>query len=479
MLVSGMAVFINSRKDSPLRSVEFAPSGQGNISFIHVADPAQGETVRQLLTSKDVGQEITAETELNGKPVLMTRGGKTQVELLAALGAQGESLKAKAAPKKKFNPWAWRGITSIVGQSLQLVSGFKSSNNPADRAAIIGFASTNLVANGTNIIFGAQQKDDPHQLRVLKQEFNKRFEKFLPSGERLPSPYEDRLSKRPKERQSAGEKASNVIRQYSVTGGEIGLRFLGATSLAFPAPKVWNAIKDIRGGKPTGEALLGSKNTNPVTYNVGLITLAGKVTSLFSKETDPFNPKKHTVLDTIREKVTFPLSSVIEGAAAAWMAYDRFAKQKVMLFGKERPDYFGGVGNLVFVGGYVIRFFAPYGSREVNMPELTAHISDSLAKMPREQLPQLVMESAKDLKQHFKNKPLEVSDFYTMIAVDLKKYNHIDLSAPAGAGEPAREFAAAQQDVPSRRWATGKPAATLRERLNLADAVPADASPAM
>jgi hypothetical protein len=268
-----------------------------------------------------------------------------------------------------------------------------------------------------------------------------------------------------------------------VTGGEIGLRFLGATSLSFPAPKLVNAVKEIRGGRPVGEALKDTKNTNPVTYKVGLITLAGKVTSLFSKEPDPFNPKPHTWVDDVREKITFPLSSVIEGVGAAWMAYDRFAKQKINLFGKQRPDYFGGVGNLVFVGGYVIRFFAPYGSREVDMKELTAHISDSLAKMPRERLPQLIAETATDLKKHFKDKQLGVSDYYAMIAADLKQYNHIDISAlvasaaPRQAGLPG---AAQSHAAPQRRWAAARPPATHRDRVTSADtAVPDAVFPAM
>lgn len=424
-----MTTYNNLRADSPIRSVELSSPKLGyNTAFFHLADDANAENVKAWL-SEQAGQTVISQATIEGHTLLITRGNHSQDMLLATLKERGDNFQEPKV-EKKFNPWKWRGITSIVGQSLQLFSSWKGSKpGSADRAAIGLFASTNLVANITNITFGSQKKEDPHQLRALKERFNETLVQHLPEGQTLFSPDENRAALRPVEKNSdsLGKKVHSVARKYSVSGGEIGLRFFGASSLSFPITK-WKKGFETFSKSGAKDAFKEIRNDNPITFKVGLITVLGKIISFCSKEPDPYNPKAPSTLDKIREKVTFPLSSVVEGLGAAWMAYDRFKNQTITFGKKKYPDFFGGVGNLVFITGYVIRFFAPYGSREVNMKELNAHITDSLAKVPQEKLPALLAQTAADLKWHFKEK-ISLPEIYNQLASDLKYHHHIDLES--------------------------------------------------
>ncbi len=438
-----MAIYKNNNANSPIRSVEFMPAAEGNFAFIHVNSLAEKEQVKQWLASADMGQEIVSETQTDKSLVLVTRGSKTRDEFLQASSAQGASL-AIDSMKKPFNPWAWRGITSIIGQSLQLLSGFKSFKNgekpgakpSGDSAAIIGFATANLIANGINIGFGAQKTEDTYQLLALKKQYNEKFGQYLPEGHAVFDPNEKRadIRKEP-EHKSAGQKTNEWIKRNSVSGGEIGLRVAGTLSLIVPPTNLKKAANELRQTGSPAKAFEAARNTNNFTFNVGKWTLLGKIIAFCSKAPDPYNPKPHTWLDTIREKVTFRLSSIVEGGAAVLMAYDRYKNNSILVKGKEQRDWFGVVGNVVFVIGYIVRLFAPFGVREVNTTELSAHITDSLAKMPAEKLPQLLAESAAFLTQSTKGK-MHFSDAYAELANDLYRYHGIAvLHRATNAGE--------------------------------------------
>lgn len=463
----------NRRQGAAIAGAELPPETEGNAFFFHLNPQADKEAVKAWLAG-EAGQEIVSDTQMGDHALIVTRSTKTRDEFLGAAKNHGEDFQIPVV-KKKFNPWAWRGYTSILGQSLQLTSSFMTkSGTTADRVAIGGFAVSNLIANITNITVGSQKKSDPHQLRMLKEEFNKKLAAYLPQGETLPGVEEKHAELRHEPKKTGKEKAKDVVRQYSVSGGEIGLRIFGATSLAFPVTKLIARGKSLITGSAQGrnDSL---KNPNPVTYKAGLITLLGKFTSLCSKEPDPYNPKPPTFLDKIREKITFRASSIIEAIGAYMMMMDRFKNQKIEINGRPIRDYPGGIGNAVFIGGYAVRLFAPYGSLEVNMKELTAHLSDSLAKVPREKLPELVAQTAIDLKHHFKEKAPDLSKLYLDLAADLKNHHNIELPAtmaPAAPKEetPGRQFASedlkkSQKPVP--------PVLAYQDRVAASEAAPA------
>lgn len=459
-----MTLYNNLRQDAAIRCAELPPDSEGNAFFFHLDPKADKEAVKAWLTSN--GQEIVTDTKMGDHALIVTKSGRTAEEFLAAAKSNGDDF-AIPEVKKKFNAWKWRGITSIVGQTLQLLSSFTTvktkPGSAGDNWAIGGFAATNLVANITNITIGAQKKSDPHQLRALKEQFNQKFAPYLPQGEALPAPEEERAGLRKEPEKSGSEKAKDLVRQYSVSGGEIGLRVLGSTSLAFPVTQWGEGFKRLTGGQAK-EAYKSIKNTNPETFRVGQFMLLGKFVSFLSKEPDPYNPKPPTLIDKIREKVTFRLSSLIEGYAAYRMMVDRHDNQTIKVGRYEGRDWFGVIGNLVFIGGYAARWFASYGSREVNMKELTAHLSDSLAKLPREKLPELVAQTAIDLKHHFKDKA-ELSQIYLGLANDLKFHHHIELPATMAAPQeeaPQKSFASEELKKPAK---TATPPAAYRERI--------------
>ncbi len=456
-----MPLYHNKNPHALIRSIEIEPAGDGGAySVFHLRKGGDRAALQALLAAPGIGQEVLAETRMHNQTLLVTRGTSKPDALLAAFAGHGDAFVPPVV-EKKFNPWKWRGITSIVGQSLQLVSSFTSSKPGADRAGIASFAISNLIANVTNITFGAQEKADPHQLRVIKKHINDEFGKHLPDGQDTISPDKDCSARRAdgKEEAGLGKKAHALIQQYSVSGGEIGLRLFGAASLSYPVTKWGEGFRKLKSGS-FREAHKAAKNdVNEVTYKVGLITLLGKFISLGSIEPDPYHPTPPTLLDKFRENVTFRLSSVVEGVGAAWMAHDRLTKQKFKFRGKEYRDYFGGVGNLVFIAGYVIRFFAPYGSREVDSKELHAHITDTLAKMPREKVPQLLAEIAVDLKEHFKEKAPDIAVIYSQLASELKQYYKIDMHAvPA----PTEQTAAPS----AQKYAGASPAARYQDKIN-------------
>lgn len=413
-----MQVYQNLLGASPIKTVEFPEDSGDKTAFLHLNSFDDLEPVKAWLGKR--GLNISAQAQMGDQPVLVVTGAD-QKEMTEALKERGDLLRFEPPPKKSIkDPWVWRGITSFAGQSLTLYGSLTNKNtSKSDMWSLAGFASANIVANVSNIVFGQQKKKDPHQLYHLKSQINDKLAERLPGDAALLSPEENRSGLRQEEdTRSAGKKFYDAAQKYSVSGGEIGLRIFGATNLSYPIKnwaKIGTALKD--------GSLKDIKNDNDVTYRAGLITLLGKFVSLASKEPDPFNPKPPSLLDKFRQKGTFRLSSVIEGAAAAWMAKDRFDKR----------DWAGTAGNLIFVGGYMIRLMAPFGERAVDMKELNAHITDSIAGMPREQLPQTLADIASDLHRHFNNdkksgKGPSIGQLYADLAADLQKHHGIDLS---------------------------------------------------
>jgi len=415
-----MTQFFTKDPSASIGYVEFTSNQPEGLMLLMVKLSKDPAPIRQLLNVPELKRTILSETVTPEGTLIISRGPQSSQEMIKHLATHHEVLEEKVE-KKKFNPWKWRGYSSFLGQSLQLVSGFKSGS---DRSALMGFASLNLVANVINIVFGAQEKDDPHQLRQLKTSINQQLAPLV-DAQKLPDP-ENKLANTyadtTTQKKNLSSRTYDFISKYSVSVGEILLRTLGSVSLAFPVTQWATAFRTFKKTNSASQTYGALRTANPVTYGVGLLMLLGKFTSFASKEPDPFNPEPPGMIRQFREKIAFRLSSIIEGGAATWMAHDCFKNRTIDIGGKQRPDYFGGAGNIVFIGGYGVRLAAPYGTREVNMKELYAHAATALAAAPREHLPNLLAQTAVSLKQHFHDKPIETATIYQELSRRIEQH---------------------------------------------------------
>ena len=392
------------------------------------------------------------------------------------------------AKSKGFNPWKWRGLLSNAGQGLQLASAGLKNKHGFDQS-VLGFAAFNIAANIINMIFGAESKPDTHRLLQLKTEFNAQLAPYVTQPSVLPDP-ETTLTKDRKSKNvhGVGESIYGFLKRNSVVFGEIGLRYVGAFNLAFPIAHwagrghaAFHATKGPLGAKLKAGVVVAAenfRNREDLVFYSGIAYLAGKTIALFSKVPDPYDPKPHTTLDTIREKVLFKVSTAVETAAAGTLALNGLKPGKptalnpdgARLFTRERKywlpevmkhekfitrDWFGATGGALFTGGLLIRFSAPFGSREVNMPELYAHIATGLSKVPADQLPKLLADSAMAIKAQFDDTSLEYGTIYASLVQELERYHHINVlhAEPELALKPTialpREKAAAER-LPER-----------------------------
>lgn len=423
-----MTRFINQQADATIQSLAFSRMGRQHYCFMHLPAHADSAALTAWLSRPEIGQEILSQTPEAGGTLLVMRGTANPEMFLETLGARGEYFTAEAAAKKPFTPWKWRGYLGMTGQGLQLISGLKNSHNRTEQAAVVGFAVSNLLANLMNIVFGAQKKTDPHQLLALKNRFNETLAPHLAEGEKPPDVNTTHLSDpgRDNPRQPWGDRAKAFMQRHSVSIGDIALRVIGSIFLVVPITHIKPAWQSWRSGGTLKEISTIAANHNHATLKAGLIMLFGKALSFCSKEPDPYNPMPQTMLGRIREKVTFPLSSVIEASAMGYMAHDRFTR-KDKLTGKPAADLLGGTGSSIFVGGFAVRLFAPYGTREVNMPELIAHIGHGLAKLPPEKIPDMLARTSQQLAAHFANNEMDIATIYTQLANDLVQHHHLIL----------------------------------------------------
>ncbi|NBO18025.1 MAG: hypothetical protein EBV03_02145 [Proteobacteria bacterium] len=447
-----MAVYKNFSDKSAVASVEFTPVSDGNFSFIHVRDGQDIEAVKQWITSQDVGQSIVAQTKLGKETVLVTHGEKTKEQMLDVLKGHGDDMQL-AAPEKKFDAWKWRGILSMTGHPMQLASSFmlvdafdpkkhakvpahkivtvdgkKYARKPFDTAKGV-FAVSNLAANLINITYGAQRSSDDHRMADVKNKLNDELgESIVNYGELFP-PTEKRaeLRKEPAAPKSTGDKLNDFMKANSVTLGEVGLRYFGGVSLVFPMK--WENWKGGLKEYAKGNFKAGfqkMRNPDKFIFNAGTFWLAGKTLAFFAKTPDPFNPDR-TWLDKFREDYLFKISTVTEAIGSTTMAYDAYAKRKITYGGKVSTDYLGSVGGMLFTTAFIMRLNAPYGVKDLNMEEVYAHATDTLAKTPPDKLPQLMADTAGYLTEHLKDKDVQFGEVYNKLMGDLYRYHHIAL----------------------------------------------------
>jgi hypothetical protein len=464
-----MTVYTGKREDSAVETAEFVQIDGERYALLHLRAATPATFLPSVLAHVPTPVAVTSELtqESGDKTVLLKLAGSEQ-SFLDALKQQGDAVIPKQEKDPKFNPWFWRGATSIVGQSLQLASSFTTYNpknvsadgrpvvNPD--GAIFGFAALNLMANACNMTFGSQHKPDAHQLKYLKEAFNQQWQPYAVEGKELPAVDGSALHRREQEKQSLGEKVHGFFRAQSVTFGEVGLRMLGTTSLIAPITAWPKAIEYVMQGN-LSKAAATAINPDKATLAVGLTTMVGKISGLVAKEQDPYNPKPKTAIDTFRENIAFKLSSVIEGGAATYMMVDRLHNKRTTIgydgnmnaegfapkpnetlkelrarpdsYMKQmpNPDWAGVAGNFLFIDGYVMRYFAKVGSLDVDMKELCAHVSDGLSTLPKEQIPDALAATALSLKLHFHDKKdITAAGIYEAVADDLRKQHVIDVS---------------------------------------------------
>ncbi len=425
-----MAIYKNTNAASPLSGVEFSPVSDGNFSFFHVGTADNKESVKQWLISPELGQEIVAETVVDGKPVFVTHGDKTKDEVMKLLEARGERLELQKR-KKTFSDIAWpvRGALGFSGQTLQLGSSFLTKKGFAWDTGM--FASLNLVANAMAMMFGAQRRPDDHKLRSIKTDINETLDDYVPA-DALPSIDEKRapLREEPAAPKSTWQKSKEWLRDNSVLVGEVGLRFAAGLAVAFPVNKLskgWSALKT-QGLK---KAYYTTRNDAIITHYAGLGSLAGKAVALFSEAEDPYDPKPDGLIGKIRKKILFRLGGWMEAVAFSAQAYDNFTNKgdtkKIRFMGKDSPNYIAGTGSSLFATGYVVRNWAKFGVKEMDIEEMFSHAVDGLALLPPKELSQRMAEVAADITDHFKNGRLSYGEAFGQLKDRLYRDHHIAL----------------------------------------------------
>jgi hypothetical protein len=449
-----------NRPDIPIRTIEFADDANTHLVFFYVTGGSSIAEAKSWLHDHSIPTDVIGESTLRGGRVLVGHAVQPGQVLLEGLAAQGFHFNAPEPEKKKFNPWKMRGNLSMVGQSLQIASSALREKFDVGTAT---FAISNILANLSNIFLGSQKSKDPHHLRELKSRINAGFTPLTDDPSRLPGLNESRLEQHGAREKVSGFKA--FMRRYSVQFGEVGLRMFGAFNLTFPIK-----FKEIFRGNFADAKLEFNHNDKPSAY-VGIAYMVGKVIALLAKAPDPYNPKPKTNFDKIREKYLFKTSSVIEGAAAAFLAYNRFTspereiKKTKLGFGKEGeviPDIFGGTGGLLFTTGLGIRYFAPFGEREVDMEELRAHIVDGIAALPEATRAQALAEAAGTIANHFGKDKLSYGEFYKQLWDDLARFHQLEVRAEAASDVAGQDIAIHQEA------AHNSPAASARHEPTLA-----------
>lgn len=427
-----MTVYQTHSPNAPIVALELAQTQGRHLALFTLAPGQDAQSAG--LRNPALGLHILNETAVGDHKLVVADGAAKPEALLQTLAAGGTVLSPQPAAAPKFNAWLWRGLSSLAGQSLNLWAGLTNKTKPAgEKAGIIGFAVPNLIANAINATFGGQKKDDPYQLRYLKSAINEALAPYAATA--LPAVEADLYQGRSQESKSAQSGGiGGFIARHSVSAGEVGLRILGTVSLMLPFTRWAQGVRTLRQGGTLARAFEATRNPNPVTFWAGVTTMVGKITALTAREPDPYNPAPPDTLRSLRENVAFKASSVIEGIGATTMSIDDYRHKNIQ----------GAIGNGIFVGGYYIRYFAPFGTREVDRDELFAHAAAAVAAaQPAHRACALTRASAL-LAQHFQGaKGLSLADCYQQIAQGLAKDHGITIAPPQD-----RETSAVSVDEP-------------------------------
>jgi hypothetical protein len=413
-----------------VQTADFSTLAGYHYAFIEAKTPAALRHIATLMQAEPLNQTIVASTYVSGKPTLITRGSTAPGMIRNALAEHGEALE-KIVPRKSLDPWKIRSLFGFGGQTLQLTSSFLRAGlaHKAGKGfwknvdpSIFVFATANLAANVINLVYhDGEQADDIHQQRYLKQRINRDLAPHLSEGATPLEVDDNRKALRPShESHKPMDEAKGFLKRHSVRVGELGLRYLGAIGLAYPATGWKVAFQN---------KTMPARNESGFRVYTGLSSIFGKTVALTSAIPDPYNPKPATWLDHIREKASFFVGGLIEITSFSALGYDCFFNSKgkktgFLINGKHHHDWLGGIGASMFVLGYIARSWAKFGERNVDMGELYAHASDTLAATPPEKMPQLLANTAASLSEHFQDKAgLNFATIYTNLASDLSKFH--------------------------------------------------------
>lgn len=412
-------------------AVDVSRNPQSLRACIQLRSSADAKNVDAFL--REHGYLSVSDTTVAGKPMIVATGPGDENAFIRTLSAFDGRFEPHVE-KKPFDAWKVRSYLGFAGQILQLTSSFIKGK--LDQPLML-FAAANLTANGINLAYKAQKRDDTHQLQFLKKMVNSRLSPMMDEEQKPISIYENRALLREQNRPKPIHGFDNFMRKNSVNVGELGLRYFGAFSLASPAQDWIPAFKQGR--------LPRLATDRPLRMGAGLASIAGKTVATTSLIPDPYNPDKPGWLSRMREKYSFLSGGLIEAGAFSALAWDAWSNSKpnivngvntnthsIKVGGKYMRDWVGSLGSALFVTGYIVRSWAKFGERHVNMPELYAHVSDSLALLPHEKIPQALADTASYLANHFKNKPgFTFSEIYDKVSDDLAAEHHIAVTPSA------------------------------------------------
>lgn len=430
-----MTIYNNARQDSGLLHVEFTPTAHGNMAFFTLANAQQRDAWVAWLSTPEIGQKITVQSSLGESWVVVTHGNRSPESLLALLTAHGE-IPVASVQKKPTSWWAWRGVLGLGGQALQLASALtqiQKTDNQWVRKGFsfdIGiFAILNIIANLGNIFYGGQKEEDIHRERYIKHRINEQVAPNLRDGKILPDP--DTLRETIDEKPVTHNVLSTIngfLRRNSVRFFELGLRYVAAIALVIPFRK--HTLSEGVGLAAQGNwsaAWKTVRNPNAITRHAGEAFLIGKSIAWFSKVADPYSPKPHSWIDSMRETVLFPLGSLIEWIAGLFIVKNAISSNSITLKRSNNGDliphrdWFGAIGGGMFSAAYLTRLGADFGSKHIDHDAVIAHAAEALAQAPPERLPQLAADAAATLTQHFADQRISFGECYQRIHADLQR----------------------------------------------------------
>ena len=426
----GVAMIRYSNKKSNIRCVDILDQPESLRAYIHIKNPNEIDEIKAKLSG--LGFAILSQTTVGTESVIAANGPRIEPKLIHALTDPDNPLKIEHK-RKPFDAWKVRSILGFGGQILQLAASILK--NKVDGPLLI-FASTNLAANTVNLVYRGQKRDDPHQLQLLKTNINALVEPQITETNHLPDVHDNRSLLREHVRDNTPNPVHHFMERYSVNVGELGLRYVGALGMAYPASD-W--------GKAMSEGRMPMMNkAAPLRAFTGLTSIFGKTLATTSKVPDPYNPEPKSKLTEWREKYSFLAGGIIEAGAFSALTYDAIANSAPVMkdgvldtsrslkFGKNYyRDWLSGLGGALFVTGYIVRSWAKYGERKVDMHEVYAHASDAIALLPPEKTQQGLADVSAYLASHFKGKnDLTFGDIYNNISDDLCREHHITMLPP-------------------------------------------------
>jgi hypothetical protein len=111
-----MQRFVKQKDSGSIASMECTLIGHEHYTILTLAAGADAARIEALLASAPLKQQILSVTPNEKGTVIVARGMTPADAILAALAEHGEVLALPIPEKKPFNPWAWRGYTSILGE---------------------------------------------------------------------------------------------------------------------------------------------------------------------------------------------------------------------------------------------------------------------------------------------------------------------------------------------------------------------------